>query len=295
MSGDASVGQVKDSSSAPSDYTSGDNLNAARLPVGGVQENTLAAANTAAQHLPSISIDNGAPYNPYQIAGTYDPNAIQFAKAKGFNTEEINVLEEGGPARFNQTMQWLNTRPDMIQGTKNFADGVGYEQTHPNVPFNPMNVPGTYNQADIQFAQANHFSSDQIHVMEQWGPNNFNQTMEYLKQNPGKIQDTQNLANVVGYWETHPDMPANPGATTNTYKPEDVQFAQANGFNANQMKVLTEFGADNFNNTMDYIKQNPSSLQNFKDLADAVGSWQANMTAATPRTPATPPGAQGKR
>jgi hypothetical protein len=278
MSGD--VPKITDTP-APTGTAAPDSLNDARLSAGPPANQTVADNATAAV-LPNTTIDIDTPYNPYNIPGTYNPADINFAKSQGFNADEIHLLEEGGADRFHQTMAWVQARPDVLQGVKGWADGEFYLQTHPDAIFNPLNVPGTYNPDAIQFGKDQGFNPDQMHVLEEWGPQNFNGIMDWVKQNPSQLDNMKNLANAVGYWQTHPDMPLDPKAQTNQYNPDAVKFGQSSGFTNDELKLLGQWGADNFNNSMAYLQKNPDQVANFKKLADAVGTWETNMTAGTP-------------
>jgi hypothetical protein len=264
------VPKANDATPPPKD-TPSPNVAADAIPAPGVKPTTTTVAdNTASQHLPNIGIDQ--PYNPYNIPGTYDPKDIASAKAKGFNADEVH-----GAHRFHDTMNYLDKRPDQVQNVKNFADGSAYLQNNPDAIFNPLNQPGQYRPDAINFGKQAGFNPDEMHVLEQWGPTNFNGIMDYLKANPNQVDNFKKLADGVGYWETHPDMPLDPKATTNQYSPDAVKFGQQAGFNNNQMKVLGQWGADNFNNTMAYLSKNPDQIANMKNLANAVGLWESQM------------------
>ncbi len=254
-----------------------DNLNSARLAPGAPATQVVADASTAAA-LPNTTIDIDTPFNPYNIPGNYNPADINFAKTQGLNADEIHVLEEGGGDRFHQAMAWIQARPDVLPGVKGWADGAFYLQTHPDAIFNPLNVPGSYSPDAIQFGKDQGFNPDQLHVLEQWGPQNFNGIMADLQQNPQKLDDYKNLANGVGWWETHPDMPMDPKMPTNAYDPAAVKFGESQGFTQDQLKLLGQWGADDFNGIMATLQQKPELVPKFKLLADAVGYWETHMT-----------------
>lgn len=275
MTGDAIAGNVTDTPAQPG-VKSPDNLDAARLPAV-VAQAINRAPNTADQHLPNTVIANDVPFNPYHYAPTDVPAAINFAKSAGFNDGQIQVLAERGPEFFSMEMEHLKARPDKIQQTQQFANGVGYWQTHPDVPFNPFNMPGTYDPQAIAFARASGFDTDQIHVLQQYGPGNFNATMDLIKRNPAQADGLKGVANLLADWEKHPDLPADPKADASTLNPQAVQFAQANGFDPGQIAVLEQFGAENFNDTMQFLKGQGDKIDSIKNLTNFVEYWETHM------------------
>ncbi len=123
-----------------------------------------------------------------------------------------------------------------------------------------------------------------MHVLEQYGPKNFNGMMDYMKQNPDQVQNMKYAANFVGYWETHGDLPTNPKAGLLPPSPEALQIAQKSGFTGDQVNALKILGGNNFNDTMNYVSRHPDQAKNFQALAQAVAVWDSGMVAPPQQT-----------
>src|SRR5579871_6392007 len=109
---------------------------------------------------------------------------------------EKNEAQIAAPAPVVDTLQAYRGGDATVNNAVFQTTSAGAEALLPqpilvaDTPNNPNHIAGTYNPADIAYANQ-HFTKPEVAALEEVGPGNFNQMMEQAEHAPGAM--SQNL------------------------------------------------------------------------------------------------------